>query len=317
MDYNIKDLVVTKRELNIKKVAIFIAVILLCSFTIFISFYISYKNMNRENNLGTTTVNEKQEKNNKAVNIYTGNHLQIANHNIEFIRTMTQSAHRAGYNPNAKEEIRDIYYSEEKQVYLTFDDGPSKDVTPQILDILKQENVPATFFVLGSRAEVYKDTIRREYEEGHYIANHGYSHTYSSIYANQQNVLNEYNRTEQIVRDILNIPDYKSYLFRFPGGSAGGRYDNVKKQAIELIEQNQIVHTNWNCLTGDAEGLRTKEAQMQKFLTSKKDSESIVILMHDANDKGVTVELIKELIPYLKSEGYVFKNFYDIFRAEE
>ena len=63
---------------------------------------------------------------------------------------------------------------------MTFDDGPST-VTPDILDILKQENIKASFFVLGSRVEAMPGMVKRIYEEGHYIANHGYSHTYSAI----------------------------------------------------------------------------------------------------------------------------------------
>ena len=79
------------------------------------------------------------------------------------------------------ELVKGIYSSDEKNVYLTFDDGPSPNVTPQILKILGDYNVPATFFVLGSRAELYPELIRQEFEAGHYIANHGYTHVYSPI----------------------------------------------------------------------------------------------------------------------------------------
>jgi len=65
---------------------------------------------------------------------------------------------------------------------LTFDDGPTTSVTPKILDILKEENVKATFFVIGKSAEEHPEIVKRAYDEGHYIANHGYSHNYKSIY---------------------------------------------------------------------------------------------------------------------------------------
>ena len=74
-------------------------------------------------------------------------------------------------------------HSDVKRVFLTFDDGPTKSKTEPILDILKKENVKASFFVLGSRAEYNPEIIRREYNEGHFIANHGYSHDYDKIYA--------------------------------------------------------------------------------------------------------------------------------------
>lgn len=68
--------------------------------------------------------------------------------------------------------IEDIYSQEEKSVFLTFDDGPTQAVTPFILDLLKQENIKATFFVLGNRAKANPELVQREFNEGHYIANH-------------------------------------------------------------------------------------------------------------------------------------------------
>lgn len=78
------------------------------------------------------------------------------------------------YSEEAKLRMKDIYKAagEEKNAYLTFDDGPSKNITPQILEILRKEEIKATFFVLGSRVELYPELVKQEYEEGHYIANH-------------------------------------------------------------------------------------------------------------------------------------------------
>lgn len=120
-----------------------------------------------------------------------------------------------------QENIKHIYSSDTKIAYLTFDDGPSSDVTPLILDLLKQKEIKATFFVLGSRVKACPDIVKRAYEEGHYIANHGYSHKYSKIYKNVQAVLEEYDKTEQYIREAIGIENYSSHLFRFPGGSAG------------------------------------------------------------------------------------------------
>ena len=117
------------------------------------------------------------------------------------------------------ENVSNLIKGKEKIAYLTFDDGPSKTVTPLLLDLLKQENIKATFFVLGNRAKSNPDLIKREFEEGHYIANHGYTHKYSSIYTNSQTVLDEYNYTESCIQEALANPDYHSRVFRFPGGS--------------------------------------------------------------------------------------------------
>ena len=67
---------------------------------------------------------------------------------------------------------------------MTFDDGPTTSVTPKILDILKEENVKATFFVIGKSVDAHPEIVKRAYDEGHYIANHGYSHNNSKLYKN-------------------------------------------------------------------------------------------------------------------------------------
>ncbi len=218
------------------------------------------------------------------------------------------------YNPNSVQQIKNIYGSDEKQVYLTFDDGPTQAITPQILDILKEEQVPATFFVLGSRVELNPDLVKRAFEEGHYIANHGYSHTYSQIYASSQAVIDEYNATERAIQEAIGISEYHSYLFRFPGGSSGGKYHNIKAEAKQILANNGIASTNWNCLNGDAEALgRTEQELLTRLYQSQEDNTSLIILMHDAHDKQATVNTLREVIQHYKAEGYVFKNFYEIF----
>ena len=218
------------------------------------------------------------------------------------------------YNSNSVQQIKDIYGSDEKQIYLTFDDGPTQTITPQILDILKEEQVPATFFVLGSRVELNPDLVKRAFEEGHYIANHGYSHTYSQIYASTQSVIDEYNATEKAIQNAIGISEYHSYLFRFPGGSSGGKYHDIKAEAKQILANNGIASTNWNCLNGDAEAVgRTEQELLTRLYQSQEDNTSLIILMHDAHDKQTTVNTLREVIQHYKNEGYIFKNFYEIF----
>ncbi len=220
-------------------------------------------------------------------------------------------------NPNytevGRELMSNIYHSEEKIAYLTFDDGPSKSVTPLLLDLLKQENIKATFFVLGSRAELNGDLIKREYDEGHYIANHGYSHIYGNIYQTPESVLEEYTRTRDIIKNILNT-DYDGHLFRFPGGSSGGKYNSIKVEAKKILDENNIAYVDWNALSNDAAGAKTKEAIIQNTKDTVGTKNSVVILMHDAGDKILTYESLPEIIAYLREQGYNFKNFYDIMK---
>ena len=138
------------------------------------------------------------------------------------------------------ENINHIYSSDTKRVFLTFDDGPSSN-TNQILDILNEKGIKATFFVLGSNVEKKPEVVRRMYDEGHFIANHGYSHVYEAIYQSPQTVLDEYNKCNQLVRDVIGEQEYNSHLFRFPGGLAGGKYADIKNQANDLLLQNNIV----------------------------------------------------------------------------
>lgn len=212
------------------------------------------------------------------------------------------------------EELKQIYKSETKQAFLTFDDGPSKKVTIPILDLLKVQNIKATFFVLGSRVELYPEIVKRAHNEGHYIANHGYSHKYSQIYSFANSVLDEYNKTNQAVKNALENQEYNTNIFRFPGGSVGGKYQNIKLEAKELLEQNNIATLDWNALTGDTEGLKTEEELLNRLKETTQNKTSVVILMHDSGDKNYTYNALPQVIEYLKQEGYEFKNIYDILK---
>lgn len=213
---------------------------------------------------------------------------------------------------NPEETIKNLYFQEQKHVYLTFDDGPTATITPQILDILKAENVPATFFILGARAERNPDILKRAYDEGHYIANHGYSHSYSTIYASVETVWGEYAHAEQVIRNCIGNQSYNSYLFRFPGGSSGGKYSKVKAEAKEYFKSQRVATVNWNALSGDAEGANTKEEQLEYIERTSTDN-TIILLMHDAADKQVTVDTLPDIIRFYRDRGYEFKNFYEIF----
>lgn len=212
-----------------------------------------------------------------------------------------------------KDNILHIYRSTgEKRVFLTFDDGPTKTVTPLILDVLKQEDVKATFFVLGNNVKNNPDLVKRAFEEGHYIANHGYSHKYSEVYATPEATLNEYNVTEQAIRDALGNQSYCSRVFRFPGGSNGGYYNEKKQASKALLKENGVVHLDWNSLSKDAEGANTKEVLLQNIIDTMGEKDSVVILMHDASDKILTYEMLPDLISMLKEKGYKFENIYDL-----
>lgn len=216
------------------------------------------------------------------------------------------------YSETSKKEMKNIYNLNTKIAYLTFDDGPSEAVTNLILDVLKEQNVKATFFVLGSNVKKYPEIVKRAYEEGHYIANHGYSHNYKTIYKNAQSVIEEYNKTEKAIREAIEVSKYSSHLFRFPGGYASDSYKNIKEKAGKLLNNNNISYLDWNVLTGDAQGANTKEKIIKNIKKYSKDKGNIVVLMHDSSSKILTYETLNEVISYLREEGYIFDNFYSI-----
>ena len=218
------------------------------------------------------------------------------------------------YTEKSIENYNNIYISDEKIAYLTFDDGPSRAVTPLILDKLKENDVKATFFVLGSRVRINPSLVKRTYDEGHYIANHSYSHVYKDIYVSKEALMDEYNRTEIAIREALGISEYNSHLFRFPGGSMGNnKYTKVKNEAKQLLQESGVFYLDWNSLTGDSEGKYTKEALLEHLhWTSEDKGNVLVVLMHDAPDKILTAETLQDVIDLLRNKGYEFRSFYNI-----
>ena len=211
------------------------------------------------------------------------------------------------------DSINNIYNGTEgKRVFLTFDDGPTNEVTPHILDILEKYNIKATFFVLGNRVEANPGLIRREYEEGHYIANHGYSHKYKELYKSVDSVFNEYNKTENAIRNALGNQNYSSYLFRFPGGSHGGPYEKIKCKARTQLNKAGVAYLDWSALTYDAEGANTKEEILNNLKSTINGWNNVVILMHDAADKQITYQTLEDVIKYLQKQGYKFENIYNL-----
>ena len=111
-----------------------------------------------------------------------------------------------------------------KVVYLTFDDGPSTTNTPQVLDILDNYNVKATFFVLGSsidKSEGAKEVLKETVKRGHAIANHTYGHDYSYLYPNRvmnvDNILSDLEKSQNSMKAVLG-QDFSTRVIRLPGG---------------------------------------------------------------------------------------------------
>ncbi len=216
-------------------------------------------------------------------------------------------------NPNAVTakydmQLVSIYNEPGKNVYLTFDDGPTTKITPQVLDILKEEGVHATFFVLGKNVEANPEVAKRVAEEGHAICNHTYNHDYKALYDGTEFFLADIRKTETIIKETVGEDAYVK-VFRFPGGSFETSKD-PQKEALKEIDHKFL---DWNSLNGDAEAHNVPPAQLlTKTQKTVSGMHNAVILMHDAATKQTTVDALRDIIDWLKSEGYTFKTLKDI-----
>ena len=292
------DLIVVERKLNKRKVAvaIIIALIILALIVFFI-----VKGINKD-------------KNEKIQELKTEEIMEIGSKENPILIEQKSLGKNPVLTETGRDLVENIYSLEGHTAYLTFDDGPSNTVTPLILDLLKEKNIKATFFVLGSRAELYPELVKRAYDEGHYIANHGYSHVYSSIYESVDTVIEEYTQTEDVIKAALGNNNYNSHLFRFPGGSVGGRYASIKSEAKDVLDQMDVMYMDWNALTNDAAGSNTIEDIIGSLVSTVGEKKNVVILMHDASDKILTYETLPDIIDILIDMGYTFDNFYSIIK---
>lgn len=207
------------------------------------------------------------------------------------------------------------YDGEEKYVFLTFDDGPSP-LTEEVLDILEKEEVKSTFFMIGSMldsGQAAKNTLKRTIKEGHAIGNHSYSHDFKRLYPGNiidiEYFMEEFNRTNNIMKDILGI-EFDTKVLRLPGGYNSRVYykDSNLNQLNSVLEVNKIVNVDWNSLNGDAEGKPYTRKEMIEYVKNTSNGKNqIILLMHDTYGKEKTIDILPDIIKYYKENGYEFK----------
>ena len=189
-----------------------------------------------------------------------------------------------------------------KVIYLTFDDGPSEH-TARLLDVLKKYDVKATFFVT-CRQEKYRDLVKRASEEGHAIGLHSCTHNYASVYASEEAFMNELNNISDVV---FNATGKRTNLVRFPGGSSNTVSRKYKKgimaQLVNDLEKDGYVYFDWNVVSGDTDGARTRE-EVARNVTSTLKNDYSIVLQHDI--KGFSIDAVEDIIKYGIENGYTF-----------
>ncbi len=200
-----------------------------------------------------------------------------------------------------------------KKLAITFDDGPDPTWTPRILDILKQKNVPATFFVIGLDANKWPQLLRREYTEGHEIGNHTYTHPNWESDLSATQIRWELNLTERLIESIVGV---KSLLFRPPYG-----IDHQPESSEEvahlptaqdmgyLIIGQRVDPNDWSQLTP---GVPLPAANIVENVLKEAHKGNIILLHDGGGDREQTVLALPKLIDALRAEGYEFVSVPDL-----
>lgn len=177
----------------------------------------------------------------------------------------------------------------EKEIALSFDDGPNREYTPQVLSILAQYNASATFFVIGKNIQGNESILKQIDADGHSIGNHSYTHSFFVDFKGFQGFKNELNQTAESVFKIIGK---RMKLFRPPYGVTTPHLVN----ASNLLNYSII---GWNIrsfdTTSDTAPIITRRVQ-------KQIKPGAIILFHDTSDK--TVQVLKQTLNFAKENGY-------------
>lgn len=181
----------------------------------------------------------------------------------------------------------------EKVIALSIDDGPWPKTTLEMLDILKQNDVKATFFWVGQALEANPDLAKREVAEGHAIGNHTWHHWYRRM--DEATAKSEIDRTADLIYKITGV---KTSLFRPPGG-----FLNNGLAAYAKSQKDTVIM--WSLTSADTDPHAKPQAFVNNVLKGAKPG--FIVLMHDGGgDRHRTVQALPQIISGLKQQGYRF-----------
>ena len=185
-------------------------------------------------------------------------------------------------------------------VYLTFDDGPVQEITPQILDTLKKYNVKATFFMLGSYAKRNPELTKRVYDEGHTVASHSHTHQ-KSMFTSLNNFKKE---IDDSVNALEEITGDKIKYFRIPYGT------KIGQDYKDYLAEKGLTIVKWNCESYDSRvNTKTPEQILEGVKNTKPAKGDVIVIMHDTYGKQKTADALPSVIEYFQSINYEFKRF--------
>ncbi len=192
-----------------------------------------------------------------------------------------------------------VRFFPKKLLALTFDDGPDPNVTPLILDTLKEHNAHATFFVLGSYAERHPDLVRRIADEDHAIGNHSWSHAKQFSAAEAHN---ELHNTAALIEKLAGRP---TMLFRPPYGLTKSKYS-------ELALQDGCTGVLWTISSADS---RPISADVIAHNVAYTPNPGDIVLMHDGPGHSATGKALPMILAKLEGDGFEFVTLPELLRA--
>ena len=190
---------------------------------------------------------------------------------------------------------------EKKKVYLTFDDGPGSR-TEEILDILKENEIKATFFVTGKAGDEAEKIYKKIVKGGHTLGMHSYSHIYDEIYESKETFSKDFKKLYDYLHDVTG---YEPQWYRFPGGSTSEHIQLPLETFTDVLESKNVRYMDWNVISPDISNPSAKKEQIASGIAeSVSQFDTSVVLLYDSADRPVTLKALPLIIGKLKKENY-------------
>ncbi len=188
-----------------------------------------------------------------------------------------------------------------KVIYLTFDDGPSYKVTNDVLDILKENKINATFFLIGNQIKGKEDVVKRIYNEGNGIGLHTYTHKLNKIYSSEDAFIKEMIKCRNEINSVIGV---SPNIIRFPCGSN----THLNKKYVKRLHDEGFKIYDWDL--DNTDGLNSRlspDILYRKAIKGSENRQKIILLLHCTDMHKNTCKALPRIIKYYKSKGFEFK----------
>lgn len=199
------------------------------------------------------------------------------------------------------EEDNTVLRNKNKIIYLTFDDGPGSTVTSNVLDVLKENRVKATFFLIGNQIKGREAVVKRIFAEGNSIGLHSYTHNYKKIYGNENEFINEMINCRKEINRVIGI---QPNIIRFPGGS----HKRLSNSFLKKLHDKNFKVYDWNLENSDGLKPKTSSHELyEKAIAGSENMDKIILLLHCTDNHQNTYKALPKIIKHYKSKGYEFR----------